>query len=154
MQDEVLDDLTRRFECLEREHRALKRVGGGLVVGLSALFLMGQALPSRPPRVLEAERFVLRDGRGRTRAALGLGADGSAGLALADPDGRLRASLMVGADGAPGLGLFDQEEKSRAALVVAGSGVPSLSLYDSQEQARAGLTLRPDGSPEVVLHRR
>src|SRR6185503_10780496 len=49
-----------------------------------------------PARTVEAERFVLRDARGRIGASLGWEADGTPRLALHDPSAQVRAALGVG----------------------------------------------------------
>ena len=68
-----------RIARLERENRRLK-VGAllGLLV-IVAVFIMGQA---RPPRVLEAEAFVLRDSTGVRLAQLSIEDDGLPRLVL------------------------------------------------------------------------
>ena len=67
-----------------------------------------------PEKVVEAEKFVLRDAHGRSRAVMTVSADGSPVLALSDQDGTTRATLAVSADGSPGLDLADREGRLRA----------------------------------------
>ena len=62
-------DVTERLDRLERENRRLKRIGGVGRIGLAAVVLMGQAMPGKGAKVVEAERFVLRIG-GIERATL------------------------------------------------------------------------------------
>lgn len=152
MSQATIRTLSERLSRLEAENRRLRRAGAVVVAPLAGLALMGQAR-SNPGRIVEGERFVLRDAKGTVRGALGLGPDGAAGLALTDPDGRLRASLTVGLDGLPALGLFDRDERSRVAVILSAGGAPSLRLYDAAGQARAGLIVGSDGFPEVVLQR-
>lgn len=64
---------------------------------------------SSPEKAVEAEKFVLRDANGRSRAVLTVSADGSPVLALSDQDGTTRATLAVSADGQPGLALYDED---------------------------------------------
>ncbi len=152
MNEPVTGSVSERITRLERENRRLKRTGAAVLVGLAALAVMGQARPN-VARLIETERVVVRDLSGRTRAALGLAPDGSAGLALADANGKLRASLTLALDGRPSLALFDGNEKNRIALVVGPDGASSFALYDRDGESRAGLSVRADGSPEVVLQR-
>ena len=65
------DALVRRIERLERENRRFKRKGAAIVVGIVAVLLMGQTVPKS--RTIEAEKFVLKDKRGKVRAVLGEG---------------------------------------------------------------------------------
>lgn len=59
-----LDTLVRRLDRLERENRRWKRVSAATFAAIAALVLMGQATPRR---VVEAEKFVLRDLNGKDR---------------------------------------------------------------------------------------
>jgi len=79
MSDVVRDveAVERRLAALERQQRRMHRAG---IVGLgilAAALLMGQTPPPAAPppstgRVVEAEKFVIRDARGQERAVLGL----------------------------------------------------------------------------------
>jgi hypothetical protein len=64
-----------RLEKVEAQNRRLKVCGVALATVLSALVLMGQA--SAPPKVIEAERFVLKDSKGNIRGWMGLFGEGS-----------------------------------------------------------------------------
>jgi len=148
----VPDSLSARVDRLERESRRWKRVALGSWVAIAALFLLGQS-PSRPggapapARTVEAERFVLRDARGRTGASLGWEADGTPRLALHDPSAQVRAALGVGAGGAPGLTLFDTNGTTvRTAIVVGPDGAPGLALFDPSGKPRLAVALF-HGSP-------
>ena len=91
---------------------------------------------------MEAERFVLRDARGRTRATLGWEADETPRLTLHDAGGRPRAVLTVGAGGAPGLTLLDADGATvRAALVVGPDGAPGFALFDPAGKPRLAAAL-------------
>jgi hypothetical protein len=67
MSDQSLEEVVARLEAVERQHRSLKRA---LVVAL--LSLVGVAAVSGPPKTIEAEEFVLKDGGGQVRARLAL----------------------------------------------------------------------------------
>jgi hypothetical protein len=155
------DALITRLDRLERETRRWRRVALGSWLAIAALLLLGQAPPrtSRPPspaRTVEAERFVLRDARGRPGATLGWEADDTPRLALHGPGGQPRAVLTVGAGGAPGLTLFDADGVTiRAALVVGPDGAPGFALFDPGGKPRlaaalfhAGSAGRPTGARE------
>jgi hypothetical protein len=87
-----------RVARLERENRRWKLLGAVALLGLAAIFLMGQA---RGPQTVEAENFIVRDRDGVRRAILGAsypvgGDETSAGLAFytALPDGQLSQSTF------------------------------------------------------------
>ena len=69
----------------------MKRIGALVVVGIAAVVLMGQAKASRVAKVIEAEKFNLRDGNGTVRAVLSIrNFDGipGVGLVLKDKNGK------------------------------------------------------------------
>jgi hypothetical protein len=136
--------LTDRVEALERRSRRLALAGAALLLALVALVTMGQARPGG--RTVEAERFVVKDARGRPRALLGMDGDVSA-LNLYDRDGRARAALHVAADGTGRLGFYDRDGKSRVILDVAPDGVSTVGFYDREGKAHAQLQVAADGSP-------
>lgn len=125
----------------------LERVGGALLVALAALALLGQAMPTSTPRVIEAERFVVRDSTGTIRGQLGM-MEGVPRLVLYDEAGRSRVRLFVEAD-AVHLFFVDQGDHSRMRLFV-GKDSARLQFADVAEQERAlfGIT---DGKPSLVL---
>jgi hypothetical protein len=118
----------------------------GSWLAIAALLLLGQGpprpRPASPARTVEAERFVLRDARGRTGATLGWEADGTTRLVLHDPAGQPRTMLAVGAGGAPGLTLLGADGKTvRAALVVGPDGAPGFALFDPAGTPRLAAAL-------------
>jgi hypothetical protein len=141
------DTVSARLERLEREGRRWRRVALGSALALAALLLLGQGparapRPASPARTVEAERFVLRDARGRAGATLGWDADDTPRLALLDPAGRPRAVLAIGAGGAPGLTLYDTDGVTvRAALVVGPDGAPGFALFDPAGKPRLAAAL-------------
>jgi hypothetical protein len=81
MTQPTLETLVRRIERLEHENRRLKATGLLALLALISVVVMGQAGLSGPP-VVEAQKFYVRDGDGKARAALDVN-----GLALMDADG-------------------------------------------------------------------
>src|SRR5262249_9028970 len=149
--------------------------GGAGLMSLLARGLMGQARLGTAPKLIEAERFVVRDASGKmrvllgdtgtgvpaliffderekTRALLGIRADsGLAQLVLADSQGAERAAVGVGRDGAPFVALLDPDGKSRAMMRIAPDGEPFLALFDAAQKRRAALLLDITGAPLVAL---
>ncbi|MFQ5930764.1 MAG: hypothetical protein ACE5MK_13810 [Acidobacteriota bacterium] len=115
MNKSTMDILARRLNRLERENLWLKRLATFVFFGVVALILLGQAKPLDGAKVVEAERFILRDNSGRVRARLGVFNEKLA-LAFHDEDGTVRASLTILRDGKPSLNLYDQAGNTRATL--------------------------------------
>jgi hypothetical protein len=74
----------------------------GLAIGTLGLF--NAAWPGSAGRVVEAERFVLKDTSARVRVELTVLEDGSPTLGLFDRNGVPRALLGLAPDGTPGPG--------------------------------------------------
>jgi len=71
MNEPTINNIVHRLDRLERENRRLKRIGALVLVGIAAVVLMGQAKPSKVPKVIEAQEFVLKDSNGGVRGVLG-----------------------------------------------------------------------------------
>jgi len=150
MTDPTLYTLTQRLDRLERENRRLKVAGAVLVLALVAVGAMGQMIPRAVSKVVEAERFVLRDTTGKGLAILGTDASGILALSLADQTGKIRAGLVVTPDGMPVLSLYDQNGKPRAGLGVLADGTPGLALHDQNGKERLLLNVTTNG-PSLIL---
>ncbi|MFQ5850780.1 MAG: hypothetical protein ACE5JU_09360, partial [Candidatus Binatia bacterium] len=61
MNETTVDNLVRRLERLEREDRRLKLAGALVLLGIAAMVVMGQTRAREAAKVIEAERFLLRD---------------------------------------------------------------------------------------------
>lgn len=159
----TLEAVLERLERLERQHRRRGRVGAAaLVVTAAAILLAGRGLfpwrrpgdepPRRTERVVEAERFVLRDLAGAIQAELAVEPHGSASLSLFDRDGNRRVRLS-----AWGFYLADPGGKERASLrlipgvLSSDASVPVLHLADAEGKPRTTLMVLPDGSSRLLL---
>jgi hypothetical protein len=169
----TIEELSARLEKVERQNRWMRAGGIAALVLVAAGAAMGQA--AAPPKVIQAERFEVRDAGGKTRAVLGINPEGVAELALHDkigeprigmdvaPEGPSRAwlgeagkrgiMLFQTPDGSPALGLSDKEGNPRIGLFLTPDGSPALKLFDegNSGKARAGIVLLADGSPAVIL---
>jgi hypothetical protein len=139
---EVLS-IEERLKRLEEENKRLRLLALGVVVlsGGSLLLAAATAVRARlpqPVRIVEAERFVLRDASGKTRAVLGMDADGL-GLRFYDASGKVRAVLGLIADW-PRLTLSDASGKPRAWLEGTPDGA-ALDLTDASGKPRAELSV-------------
>src|SRR5262245_23471047 len=99
------------------------------LVGAAALAAMGQTPPHRLPKTLEAEEFVLRDGRGQVRASLGIAQNPTATVfQLHGDDGKPRTRITVSNDGTSSFEVMDGGDRVRVLLGVRDNGVPRIWL--------------------------
>jgi hypothetical protein len=147
--NEGLDErtLAGRVERLEQAQRRWRRLAAGAVMGLAAVALMGQ---KPAPRIVEAERFILRDAAGRVRAELAVDTEQSVALRFRDVDNLPRLSIGT-ENGASVLVLNEQGGKVRAGLVTLPHGAPALTLYDTNGKNRAELALTREGAPALTI---
>lgn len=151
MKGSALEGLMNRLDRVERENRRLKEVGSVVLVAVASLVLMGQAVPN-VAKVVEAERFVLRDASGKLRAELAVDDNGAAYLSILDREGKgSRAMVAVLPNGSGGLVVSDREGKATAQLDLGlfDGDKPGLRLF--QEGLRAELALRSDGTAHLSL---
>jgi hypothetical protein len=121
MTNEALADRIARLECHNR-----RLTGALVVVGIAAVVAGFLGAAPKAPRVVEADRFVLRDDDGRARALLTMD-EKSPTLALFNEQGKARLTLRAAADGAT-LSIKDGSEAVAEVLVTEeGPGVKLLS---------------------------
>lgn len=144
MSEATFSDLTRRFDRLERENRRWRAcaIVGGLLIG--AMMLMGQAPPRPAPRVVEAERFVLRSPRGVMRAALevlnGTSPEGPVRLALYEPGGAIQVELAQRPYVGSGLRIFGGDGITLADLIgIHNTAQLSFPVQDEDEGLALGV---------------
>jgi hypothetical protein len=136
-------DLEARLLRLEADHRRLKRAAGLLLLVAAALPLFGQA----KTKVVEAERFVVRDEQGAIRANLGMNPQGGVGVAFL---GQNRVFLGVSLDSA-GFQIQDGTGKPRVGISLRPDGSEGLILFGSDTKPRVELSLKGDESPELAF---
>jgi hypothetical protein len=139
-----LQDVLKRLSRLETQNRRFKWGGVSLFAVLSAFVLMGQAAP--PPRVIEAQRFVLKDAKGNIRAWWGLLGQGSE-LTLGTTNKQPKMSLKV-SDDASDLHFFGN--RNSGMNLGLDSGDPSVSMLASESNGGSGITISA-AKPSVVL---
>ncbi len=144
----------------------------GLVLLLAMIFgLAGGTVASRffmdepvfaaktpkPQKVITAEKFVLVDEDGVSRAVLGQYSKNKVGvgrvaLALQDEKGNARIELAVTKEGVIGLNFFNKDGKPRASLVLSDNGGPVLSLGSKEGNSHVQLIIDNEGSPHFLLN--
>jgi len=141
-----LSAIVERLERLEKQNRRLKRGGLAGLVLLASTLLAGFTVqrPAKPAAVtetLEAQRFVLKNARGETRAQLACDKD-NPHLALFDTAGHVAAQLSASPVG-PSLTLYDAKGQQRASLGLL-FDTSSLMLFNAEGEHRAQLSLMGD----------
>jgi len=143
MAEPTMETLARRLDRVERENRCLKQAGVVALAVISAVVLMGQAT-GKVAKVIEAEKFVLRNSAGKVVAMLGVPQRwGYPQMHFYDQEKKVAVLGIVREDGSPGLRLYDGNDKLRASLISESlsDGTPILELYDKNEKSRATFTL-------------
>lgn len=144
--------LVRRLDTIERRNRFMNVCGLVVLLCAVAALLMGQVSlsPSGPSKVIEAERFILRDAMGNARAILSMVGDGP-GLGFQDKDGKLRVLLGL-SDGVSSVGLFDKRGKPRVGMNVTPEGTPTVVLTGEDQMPRVVIAVSPDGSSGLTIN--
>ena len=142
-----LQAIMQRLNNLETQNRRLKWSGLSLLVVLSALVLMGQATPT--PKVIEAQRFVLKDGKGNVRAWLGLFGEGSE-LILGNVNKQPKMTLKV-SDDASDLHFFGSENSGMNLGLDLGN--PAIAMAGADGNGGADITFSPSGPAITVQDR-
>jgi hypothetical protein len=146
----TMEAVLARLEVLEKHTARLARHNALLKGAVLALVLLGGAAlffggdrglaQLKQPRVVEAERFVLKDALGRERAVLGTDQE-RVGLRLLDQAGKTRAALDLGGTGLPGVDFFDEKGTRRVVLGVGKADNPFLFLMDGPKGKQVQLSV-------------
>lgn len=150
MTDPKIEELTRRIDAAQRQNRRWQWTVTVTLAVTAGAVILNQTFPVKLGKVIEAERFVLRDARGGYRAELGF-MDGASFLLLNDRDGKPGAALSVLPDGPRRLSLFDREGRARSVLTAQVDGDSGLQLFDRNLIHRASLDVSADGKPALRL---
>ena len=148
MQNITIEALNRRLSRLEGQARWWRGVGAAALSAVMALILTGQGPRPKIVKVVEAERFEVRDAVG-VRAIFGLNEHGQALLSLANRDGKVLAELGAYGDSS-GLVLANKAGEFRIHLSVAVGDLPGLAIND-KHRTRIALHVRPDTLPELAF---
>jgi hypothetical protein len=124
----LIDVLAERVERLERQNRRWKRLSG-LVLLSAVLMIFGGARFASEPKVIEAERFVLRAKNGKMRADLRVTPEDLVGFVLFDQDERQRVGMAVYPNRIASLKLLSDTDKTRATLFMQGDGAGGFNLF-------------------------
>jgi hypothetical protein len=129
---------------LEKQDRRLKWMGVTAPAAVSAIFFIGQAVPT--PRTVEAQKFVLKDAQGNVRGGMSTSAKGSE-LTLGNVKAQPMIRLVVSADSSD-LHLFGCSKSSRNLSM--DSGNPGISMIAAQGNGEARIAFNEYG-PSFTL---
>jgi hypothetical protein len=136
--------ICKRVERLERENRKLRWCALILLLGVSSVILMGQAKPGN--RIVEAQKFVLKDEKGKIRGWMGPYGTGSE-IMLGNDNAQPMMRLLVSTDA--GNLHFYGSHKGGMTLAV-DSGDPSLSIVGADGSGGAAIGFSKDGPAFTV----
>jgi hypothetical protein len=134
-----------RLETVERENHNLKRIVLTIVLLVSTVLLMGQVHPNR---IVEAEKFVLKDASGTTRARMDIEAGGPT-VALLDDRGFPLVSLHAG--DSPTLMLCGEAPPLGSGILTACDQQVQIGRF-SKEQFGIALYGKDEGGPYHGFH--
>jgi hypothetical protein len=141
-----MQTMLERLAALEKQNRRLRRAGALILAGVGVVVLTGQVLPKN--RTVEAERFVLTDANGKSRAELSLDHN-SAQLALYDQEGRQGVSLTTDALGNTStLNLYNRYGLRVAVSAFLDSGAVSLAEKKEPSDWQYHFELADHGAPD------
>ena len=165
----TLDAVLRRLNRLERQNRALRYLFLLIFLIIAGVVLMGQ---SQTNETMQAQRFILTDADGNTRAMLSTNEQGGANLVLVDANGKQRVNLgmtlsetllsmldsdakvrtMLGTDNAHGtfLSINNANGRRRAELAVDNKKAAGLSFFGPGEKSSTSLGEDASGSALVL----
>lgn len=179
-----IERLERVVERLEQEnqamaaqlHRAKQQAGSWLkalgFLGLATVFMILTARAVNNPgrlRTIEADRFILRDKDGNTRAALHMLPEGypilafydrdghdllqfyawhdnAVGMDVLDNKGNIRVGIGGDQDGGVGMAIYGGNGKKRADFGMSNSGLAGMGIYDRNGVMRIEDSVQADGS--------
>jgi hypothetical protein len=140
-----LQSLSRRIKRLEEENLKLRVVLLFVLLGVFALGFLGFV---RWNREIVAERFVLVDSLGNTRATLSSAPEGPV-LAFLGPDGNMRMAMVLTKDMA-GIALCDVHGVPRMGIALV-EDVAGIAFGDPTGALRMGMALA-EGEPVIGFY--
>lgn len=146
MNEPTMETLTRRVDRIERENQRLKQAGIVVLAVIAAMVMMGQATQGKVAKLVEAEKFIVKDAKGKPRVVLGaessldnystsqqyLPESKSYGFHLYGTDGRYRAGISEQEEGGAFAVLRDNQTVS-GITISAGGASATLSMNGTQE---------------------
>jgi hypothetical protein len=126
--------LVDRLEQVEAQYRRVKRIGLIAPIVLGALVFMG---PARAPQTVTAQRFIVADADGETKAELAMSGGGAHLFLYGTGQKNPQVSVFAGGDGG-GVTLFGTDGSPRALLEVTKDGA-LLNLFEAESKGKVHL---------------
>lgn len=140
-----------RLDRVERQCRHWRRAAL-LALLAPALLAIGSAANPGVSTVIEAGRFVVRDGKENVRVSLGFDpVEDRQELFFYDPGRKPRLAMVVRTDGESGVEMFDSHGSNRLSVGVAADRSAGFKLMDENHRTRVSATAYPDGSGGFAL---
>jgi hypothetical protein len=150
--DKLLTDaLAERVESLERENRRWRWAVGFAL--LASLVIMAGGAYRADEKVVEAERFIVRDKDGKVRLWMGMNPSGTPSLTLFDKDQKSRLMMILAPDGKPEIVLRDESGRGGVGIGSTRDGAMVLSISDKDGRAYVSLSLAPDGKSALTFRK-
>lgn len=146
-----LEQLEQSVAELKRQNRRYRLVSSFVAVLAVTLVIMGQSSANKPAKIIEAEKFVLRDKDGVVRGLL-QSEKRMAAFVLADETGKAVIELGAKDNGATGLVFADGSGTTRVALGVKDGNSPDFGLLDAHGTLRVAMGIDPAGNPALVMY--
>jgi hypothetical protein len=143
------DVLDARFERLRSDHNQLRR-NGTIAAAILALTAVGVIILNGTVRTVDADRLILRNGKGDIAAMLVVGKDGAPSLGLYGPDHKVRAVFGLSTGGAPTLRFNGPTGEARLSVTLSDNGSPALQLTGADGKSQVELTAH-GSNPGLVL---
>jgi hypothetical protein len=143
--------LAERLARVERDGRRWRWIGLVLTVVLGLLVASGARRPAEP-RVLEAERILVRDEAGKVRITLAAWPGKMPVLTFLDEANRVRMTLSVRDDGSPAISLNDRNGSVRLMATSQPDDSASLSVFDRDGKIRIAVNSNLSGAPRLSFH--
>jgi hypothetical protein len=139
--------IVERLNKVEAQNRRLKCGGIAILVAISGLVAMGQSAPT--PKVIEAQKFVLKDADGIVRGWFGVYAGGTE-LTLGNVKKQPQMRLLVSEDGSD-LHFFGSHNGGMTLSV--NSGDPTIALAGADGSGGARIAFSDAGPAFTVSDR-
>ena len=153
MNNPTATDFPARLAKLEHENRVYRRILGTVLIGGFAVTLAGADPLDGVKKVVEAERFVVRDTKGKERIRIGTEEDGDmASILLLDAQGKDVVKISVNhATKSSAFALMTPNESSSLVLYMKDDGSAFLA-FQKAEKVRMSLGMKGgDAGPAIHI---
>jgi hypothetical protein len=142
----AMDNVEARLAALESRCRRLRLALVGMGLALVLVVMVGAQKPTAPASftTVNAQRFLVQDAEGRTRAALGMSYDAEAKpvLYVFRADGKAPAFSLTLSGDRPTMVLSGRDGDGSAQAWIDGNGSGAFATFDARDQPVARMPTR------------